>query len=48
MATYQYWMIVIAAMARALWIVRGLLKHWGAAVVYEPLAVNECKHPDVA
>ena len=30
-------MIVIAAMAAMLWIVGGLLKHWGAAVVVATL-----------
>jgi hypothetical protein len=37
MTTYLYWMIVIAAMAATLWIVGGLLKHWGAAVVVAAL-----------
>lgn len=33
MTTYLYWIIVIAAMAAALWIIGGLLKQWGPALV---------------
>jgi len=35
--TYLYWAIVIAAMALALWLVGGLLKQWGAALVLAAL-----------
>jgi hypothetical protein len=37
MTTYLYWLIVIAAIAAALWVVGGLLKQWGAAVVIAAL-----------
>ena len=37
MTTYLYWIIVIAAMAAALWIVGGLLKYWRPAVVLAAL-----------
>ena len=38
MITYFYWLLVIAAMVAALWVVGGVFKKWGPAVVLAAIA----------